>query len=374
MRSKENSSVPGGSDWHQQRKQTVHLPGELPGSFSLYPEEEQFFTRSSVQPAGQTLGFAVTPYYLSLAGTGYNDPVRRQCIPSICEYKTLPYENDDPLSDVSFSPVERLVHRYRDRALILVTDECAVYCRHCFRRHFSSRRNGALSTAELNACVGYINSRPEIHEVILSGGDPLTLEDDKLLHIIRVLREGVERPLVFRLASRTPVVMPQRITSKLIDGLKGSGAIFLLTQFNHRKEITPESSAAVLDLVNAGIPVLNQAVLLRGINDSVEALADLFQGLLEIKVKPYYLFQGDLASGTSHFRVSLERGMKLYKELRRTVSGMALPVYAVDLPQGGGKIPLTENYLEALIDDGEGKRYRFTGPDGQRYYYPHEPR
>ncbi|MGC9311283.1 MAG: KamA family radical SAM protein [Sediminispirochaetaceae bacterium] len=384
MCSKKNEASPGEPDWHLQRKRTVRSPGDLPESFTLRPEEKQFFDHSSSLKNERALDFAVTPYYMSLAGDAAGsgdhaaaggasvDPVRLQCIPTIQEYNTLPYESRDPISDLKFSPVERLVHRYRDRALILVTDECAVYCRHCFRRHFASSRQGVLTPDQLRSCIAYLNSRPEIHEVILSGGDPLTLEDEKILRIVGEIRRGVDRLLVLRLATRTPVVLPQRITPGLAEALAEEGALYVITQFNHLKEITPTSAKAVATLNRAGIPVLNQAVLLRGVNDSVHSLAALFQALLEIRVKPYYLFQGDLAEGTSHFRVPLERGIELVRRLRRHISGLAMPVYAVDLPEGGGKIPITENYLDGLIDDGEGKKYRFTGPDGQPYYYPME--
>lgn len=403
--SKKNEASPGEPDWRLQRKRTVRSPGDLPESFTLRPEEKQFFEHSSSLEVERALDFAVTPYYLSLAGDAAGgesrvgvaaagsgnqagdeasaggedradgalvDPVRLQCIPTIREYTILPYESRDPISDLKFSPVERLVHRYRDRALVLVTDECAVYCRHCFRRHFASSRQGALTDKQLRGCIAYLKSRPEIHEVILSGGDPLTLEDDKILRIIGDIRRGVERPLVLRLATRVPVVLPQRITAGLTEALAAEGALYVITQFNHLKEITPASAGAVAMLNRAGIPVLNQAVLLRGVNDSVHSLAALFQALLEIRVKPYYLFQGDLAEGTSHFRVPLERGIELVRRLRRHISGLAMPVYAVDLPEGGGKIPITENYLDGLIDNELGKKYRFTGPDGRPYYYPME--
>jgi len=362
----------GDEDWHRQRTGTIRSRSDLPESFRLHPSESEYFTYTPSAGEESRLGFAVTPYYLSLIGIGENDPVRRQAIPTVNEYQTLPCESDDPISDRAFSPVERLVHRYRDRALILVTDECAVYCRHCFRRHFASRRRGSLSDSQLQNCIDYLNTKPEVHEVILSGGDPLTLEDSRLLKIIGKIVKGVRRKLVIRLATRVPVVMPQRITPALAAALQDTGTIYIITQFNHRNEITPRSTQAVRELNRAGIPVLNQTVLLRGVNDNLTALEELFQTLLEIKVKPYYLFQGDLATGTSHFRVPLDRGMELYRQLRTRISGLAMPVYAVDLPGGGGKIPLTEAYLDHIIDEGEGKKYQFTGPDGRHYYYPLE--
>ena len=272
-----------------------------------------------------------------------------------------------------------MVHRYPDRVLVLVTDECAVYCRHCFRRYFSSHRAGVITDAQLQQIAEYTAAHPEVHEIILSGGDPLTLSDERLGRVLEILHSTVQwadpgRTVVFRLATRMPVVLPQRLTPDLAVLLAKYAPVFVITQFNHPNEITEQSRRAVGELVRRGLPVLNQAVLLKGVNDSAEVLASLFQGLLDIRVKPYYLFQGDLAAGTAHFRVPLSRGFQLMRELRRRISGLAMPVYAVDLPGGGGKIPLTENYLhshQAASDDRPGW-YRFTGPDGRNYYYPDE--
>lgn len=361
-------------EWHRQRSETFRSPRSLPPDFELYPSEARFFTSLKEGPKTGLLDFAVPPYYLSLAGAAENDPIRRQCIPRVEELLKLPYEDDDPISDLRFSPVERLVHRYKDRALLLVTDECAMYCRHCFRRHFSSWKSGMISNRQLSDALDYIAGKPEIHELILSGGDPLTLEDTRLEYLLDQIHSRLQRPVIIRIATRIPVVLPQRITPALLELLGRFPSIYIITQFNHSREITAESSRAVGDCVRAGIPVLNQAVLLKGVNDSLRSLKELFQSLLEIKVKPYYLFQGDLASGTSHFRVPLREGMELYRLLRQEVSGLAMPVYAIDLPGGGGKVPVMDAYLEELENDESGRplRYRFTGPDGNRYYYPAE--
>lgn len=360
--------------WHRQRADSIRSREELPAGFTLQPGEEEFFKTVESPSPRKTIDFCVPRYYLSLAGNSPGDPIRRQCIPDVREFDRLPWEDADPLHEKAYTVAERIIHRYRDRVLILVTDECAMYCRHCFRRYFASRAKGALSETQLQEGIRYLKAHTEVHEVLLSGGDPLTLEDRRLLHILEEIRSQINRPLVFRLATRTPVVLPARITTELAAALGKIPSLFIISQFNHAREITPESGRAVEKLTHAGVPVLNQAVLMKGINDSVETLKDLFQGLLDIRVKPYYLFQGDLAPGTAHFRVPLGEGMDLYRRLRTEISGLAMPVYAVDLPGGGGKIPLSDTYLEgAEFVDGR-LQYRFTGPDGKSYFYPAEER
>ena len=377
------------NDWKTERTHTIRTRQELPVSFSLSPEEKDYFTRVGADfgvNVSAGLEFAVTPYYFSLLGHDPQDPLRRQCIPRREELRSREYEVQDPLSEEQFSPLPRMLHRYPDRVLVLVTDECAVYCRHCFRRYFASKRAGAITDSQLEHIAGYLRLHPEIHEVILSGGDPLTLADERVGRVLQVLTAAVRPPaasapeeseapllksrrsLVIRLATRIPVVMPQRITPALVKLLTGYAPLFVITQFNHPREITVESRRAVSALVESGVPVMNQAVLLQGVNDRADVLAELFQGLLDIRIKPYYLFQGDLAAGTAHFRVPLPKGFELMRKLRQKISGLAMPVYAVDLPGGGGKIPLTENYLQGE----QGGWYRFIGPDGARYYYPQE--
>lgn len=354
------------SDWKEERAHTIRTRQDLPVSFTLHKREEAFFTTEG--QADVQFGFAVTPYYFSLIGESPDDPLRAQCIPRKDEFKIKKYEVQDPLWEEPYAPLPRMVHRYPNRVLVLVTDECALYCRHCFRRYFASRRGGVITPEQMRKIVEYLQLHTEVQEVILSGGDPLVLGDSRISELLHILRYELGRTLVLRLASRIPVVMPQRITPELVKILSQYSPLFLISQFNHFREITPASRQAVSRLVDAGIPVLNQAVLLKGVNDRSDTLAELFQGLLEMRVKPYYLFQGDLAAGTSHFRVPLADGFALIRKLRGQISGLAMPVYAVDLPGGGGKIPLTENYFEKLQEGW----YVFIGPDGKRYYYPEE--
>ncbi|MFO7850548.1 MAG: KamA family radical SAM protein [Spirochaetia bacterium] len=362
------------SSWMEERAKTIRRPEDIPLSIAPLRKERDFFEH----PRKEDLDFAVTPYYLSLIEEGDEDPIRRQCIPSIEERRVLPWENADPLQDLSHSPVARLVHRYKDRTLLMVTDECAVYCRHCFRRHFSGGRRGGIGTSELSKVTEYLKNHSELSELLLSGGDPLTLSDGKLQRILEEVRKA--RPgIVIRLASRLPVVLPARINKELTLMLRSFSPVYFVTQFNHPREITEKSAAAAASLVEAGIPVLNQAVLLRGVNDNTAVLGELFRRLVALRVFPYYLLQGDLAAGTSHFRVPLSRGLEIVSELRGNLSGLAMPVYALDLPGGGGKVPLSENYLlgkrEGVSPRGGSEKmefFRFTSVEGGEFEYPEE--
>jgi len=347
-------------DWKQQMKRGCRSEDTLKKTMTLQPDEEAWFSE-----AGENHSFLVNPYYLDLAGT--SDAVRRQCIPDVKELRVLPVESGDPLAEEQNSPLPRMVHRYSNRVAVLVTDQCAMYCRHCFRRSFTGKDLGALKDRELLEMTRYVGEHTEIREILLTGGDPLTLEDARILHIIRAFR-AVRKDLVLRLATRMPVVLPGRITEALAGSLAGEGPLWVVTQFNHSDEITAESRRALRTLRDAGLPVVNQTVLLRGINDREEVLEELFQGLLIEGVKPYYLFQGDLAEGTAHFRVPLARGWEIMANLRSRISGLAMPVYAVDLPGGGGKIPLSESYL---VEKNE-KGYVFRNPEGNLFVYPDE--
>lgn len=278
----------------------------------------------------------------------------------------MPWESIDPLEERRFQVSPRLVHRYHDRVLLLVHDRCATYCRHCFRRHFTGRGSGAIGADELDAACRYLATVPHVREVLLSGGDPLMLSDRELCHVIDRLL-SVNPNLVLRVCTRMPVVAPSRITDALAAHLGAHSATWVVTQANHPRELTDEFVAAVRRLLRACVPVMNQAVLLRGVNDDVATLETLFSGLVRARVKPYYLFQGDLAIGTSHFRVPIARGLELMAELRKRLSGLAMPIYAVDLPGGGGKVPIELSLL------GEGPDgYRFLGTDGAEYTYPRE--
>ena len=349
--------------WQQVLKEALKSENEL-RNFELTKSERAFF---AYKGNGDKLKFMVNSYYASLAEDYENDPVRKQFIPTDDEYTTKDYELSDPLGEVDYSPVPRLIHRYRDRVLMLVTDTCAMYCRHCFRRSFTGHDSGIVTSDQLHDITQYLSEHDEVNEILLSGGDPLTCSDRKIEEILKSIR-SVRPDMVIRLASRIPVVLPMRIGGDLVRILSENGPIWIVTQFNHAKELTHESISSLNKLIDCGIPVLNQSVLLKGVNDSVSALEELFQSLVRLRVKPYYLFQGDLASGTSHFRVSIEKGREIMSELRKRISGLALPVYAVDMPGGGGKIPLTENFA---IGEDE-RHYYFKNIEGKRYGYPKE--
>ncbi len=328
-------------------------------------------------PAGQTkqkiepvtrLPYGVTPAFARLARSEdpRRDPIAAQYVPTDAERVTLPYETDDPIGDTRYLATERLVHHYPDRALLLVSDRCATYCRFCFRRHFTGHGGGRITESQLEDACAYLSAAPGIKEILLSGGDPLMLSDQELEAIIGRLKK-VDARYIVRICTRMPVFLPLRVTEALARMLGSFDSIWAVIHADHPRELSDDFRAAVRRLLAAGIPVLDQTVLLRGINDDADTLEELFRGLARAGVKPYYLFQGDLAAGTSHFRVSIERGIELMRELRARVSGLALPTYAVDLPHGAGKVPIESSLLRIEED-----AYILRGPDGREHRYPRE--
>ena len=311
--------------------------------------------------------FRVTQFFSSLADSDPHDPIRMQFMPSDNELTVLPYETADPLAEGAHSPVPRLIHRYSSRALVLVTDECAIHCRYCFRRYFTGTREGALSAHQLDDILAYVDDHAEIDEILLSGGDPLTLDDDDIGLLLSRFR-SVRGSLVLRICSRIPSVLPNRIKPDLCKQLAASKPVWVIGQFNHPREITPECAAALEAITDHGIPILSQTVLLKGINDDADLLAKLFRSLVRNHVKPYYLFQGDLVRGTSHFRVPLSRSLEIVDKLMRLVSRLAMPIFAVDIPNGGGKIELTDTTVSET-DDGW---FLLHGKDGVLGRYPVE--
>ena len=295
------------------------------------------------------------------------DPLFLQAVPSVFENSKAEYESDDPLLEKKYQVSPGLIRRYHDRVLLLTTDVCDMHCRHCFRRNFSGSGDGIISDDDLVSAAEYIKSEPGIHEIILSGGDPLTIKPARLEKIFKTL-DIPGRRLVFRIGTRVPVVSPWRITKKLLSVIKRINSLWMVVQINHPDEICSRTLSAVKAVRKAGIPLLNQSVLLKGVNDSAGILKNLCHFLVEAGIKPYYIFQGDLAAGTSHLRVPLKRGCEIIKTLRTLISGTAMPVYAVDLPDGGGKIPLTENYF---LREEKGF-FIFCDADGKEYKYPAE--
>ena len=314
------------------------------------------------------LPFGVTRYYAGLAASDDpdSDPIAAQFIPRPAEQVVLPYESADPIGDTRWLVVERLIHHYPDRALLLVSDRCATYCRHCFRRHFTGNGGGRVSDAQMDAVCAYLARTPAVREILLSGGDPLMLSDRDLDAILHRLH-AVDQDYLIRLCTRLPVVLPARVTDSLARMLEGHRSVWAVIHVNHPREITDDFRLAARRLLQAGVPVANQAVLLRGINDDADTLEALFRSLARAGVRPYYLFQGDLAAGTAHFRVPLEKGIALMRTLRSRLSGLALPTYAVDLPGGAGKVPVESSLIRTEAD-----AYVLRAADGSEHRYPRE--
>ena len=311
---------------------------------------------------------SVTPYYLSLINPDNpDDPIRKQAIPSILEMTMSSMGVEDPLDEKGNSVVPGLVHRYPDRALMVLTDICSMLCRHCTRKREWRNGGWVRTPAEVEVMLSYIRQHRAIRDVIISGGDPLTLSTQRLEDIISRIRD-IRHVEIIRIGTRFPVVLPQRIDQELCDMLAKYGPIWLNTHFNHVREITPEAAEACDRLVRSGVPINNQSVLLRGINDSVEAQTELCHGLLRIKVRPYYLFQCDEVQGTEHLRTPVEVGMKIIEGMRGHTSGLAVPTFVLDLPQGGGKVPLQPNYVVAQTGDGlvlrnyQGRIFHYRNP------------
>lgn len=291
--------------------------------------------------------FVSTQYYLSLAEPTFDDPIMRQLCPSPEELIDSDEVAEDPLAEEESSPVPGLVHRYPDRVLMVLTNACFMNCRHCTRKRLWQQGRYTHNLTAIDKMVEYISQRPGIRDIIISGGDPLTLSNELLDEVLGKLA-AIEHVEMIRIGTRAPVVAPWRIAHGLLQVLKKHRPIWLNTQFNHEKELTLHSADAVQRILETGIPVNNQSVLLKGINDSVRAMTNLCQGLLRIGVRPYYLFHCDPVSGTSHFRTSITKGLEIIEGMRGHTSGLAIPTYVVDAVNGGGKIPLQPDYLKSV--------------------------
>jgi len=303
----------------------------------------------------------INPYYLSLIQQ-VGDPIWKQAVPDALELQDEVC-HVDPLNEENQSPIPNLVHRYPDRVLFMISSTCAMYCRFCTRKRKVGCTEMAISTESIAAGIAYISEHPEIRDVILSGGDPLLLSDENLDSILRRLR-AIPHLEIIRIGTRIPVVLPQRITPGLVKVLKRYHPLYINTHFNHPTEVTPQASRACSLLANAGIPLGNQTVLMRGVNDDPLVMRNLMQRLLAIRVRPYYIYQADQVQGTDHFRTSVEEGLEIMRALRGYTTGMAVPTYVIDAPGGGGKIPILPDYLQQLGSDVVLKNYR-----GDLYHY-----
>lgn len=347
--------------WQWQYSNRITTVDELNEYFPLSQKEKDDINKCLSQ-----FRMAISPYYLSLIDKDNpKDPVRAQCIPTIEETFMGPHDMIDPLNEDKMSPVKNLVHRYPDRVLFLVTDCCSMYCRHCTRRRRVGEEDKFISKENLENAIEYIKNHIEIRDVLISGGDPLTLSNKKLEEIIKAIR-AIEHVEVIRIGTRVPVVMPMRIDDELLSMLRKYHPIWINTHFNHPQEITELSKKACEKIVDAGIPLGNQSVLLKGINDSIEIMKKLNLMLVKMRVRPYYLYQCDLSQGLSHFRTSVETGIDIIHALQGNISGFAVPKYVIDAPEGGGKIPIQYNYI---LGNDENYLY-IENYEGGKYHYP----
>ena len=314
---------------------------------------------------GARYAVAVTPAMAELIDPrDPADPIARQFVPDVRELDTTPQERADPIGDHAKSPVRGVVHRYPDRVLLKVVGVCPVYCRFCFRREMVGPAAEANLTAiELDAALAYIRDHPEIWEVILTGGDPFIMSPRRMEDVSRALG-AISHVKVIRWHTRVPVVAPERVTSDLVSALRASGkTVYVALHANHARELTDLARAAIARLVEAGVPLVSQTVLLRGINDDVDTLEALMRAFVEARITPYYLHHGDLAPGTAHFRTSIDAGQALMHALRQRLSGLAMPTYVLDIPGGHGKVPIGPEYLDdtGTVRDPSGNSHRIDG-------------
>ena len=323
--------------------------------------------RAALERVAAQYAVAITPAMAALIDRADpHDPIARQFVPDTAELDMQPEDMADPIGDDAHSPVGGIVHRYPDRVLLKLTTVCAVYCRFCFRREMIGPAAKPLTPRQLDAALGYIAGHPEIWEVILTGGDPLLLSARRLQQIVWRLA-AVDHVKVIRVHTRMPVVDPERITAALVRALKAKGkASYVVLHANHARELTPRAREACAKLIDAGIPMLSQSVLLNGVNDDAATLGALLRALVECRIKPYYLHHADLAPGTAHRRTSIERGQELMRALRGRLSGLCQPSYVLDIPGGHGKSPIGPNYLTR----DEAGRFRIEDFNGAQHCYP----
>jgi lysine 2,3-aminomutase len=336
------------ADWRWQLRHAVGSYEDLAAALPLTGNERAGVERA----ASQGLPVRITPYYLSLVDRGDPDcPIRRQCVPDVREADEVPGDLADPLGEVAHEVAPHLVQRYPDRVLLLATDHCAVYCRFCTRSRIVGGGDGAVPLASLAPALSWLRAHPEVRDVIVSGGDPLSMATERIVRLVAAVR-SVPSIETLRLATRVPVTLPMRITRELLRALRPYHPLWVMTHFNHPKELTRESTAACERMADAGFPVMNQTVLLAGINDTPAVLEELFRGLVRARVRPYYLLQADPVRGTGHLRTPLARGVELMERLQGRLTGIALPRLICDTPGGRGKVPLGPDYVAGRTSSG----------------------
>ncbi|MBI5423154.1 MAG: KamA family radical SAM protein [Opitutae bacterium] len=348
-------------DWTWQLKNRITTVEQLERLMTLTPEE-----KAGCLFASHKLALAITPYFFNLIDRNDpNCPIRKQVIPRIDESITSQEEMLDSLGEDEHSPVPGLVHRYPDRVLFLVTDRCASYCRYCTRSRLVSNAQDYNFHPEYEQGLRYIEAHPEIRDVLLSGGDPLLLSDKKLDHLLGRLR-AIKHVEFIRIGSRIPIFLPQRITPELCEVFKKHGPIWMSIHANHPREATQELKDALERLSFAGVPLGNQSVLLRGVNDDADVMKALVHRLLRMRVRPYYIYQMDLITGGAHFKADVRKGIEIIQALRGHTTGYAVPQYVIDAPGGGGKVPINPEYLEQITDD----EVVFHNFEGRQFRYP----
>lgn len=335
--------IPNASDWRWQVRNAVTSLLQLEQALPITEDER----RGVLRALEEGFPMSITPYYLGLVDKADPAcPIRKQCVPTASESHEVDGDLRDPLGEEAHEVAPHLVQRYPDRVLLLATDRCSVYCRFCTRSRMVGAGGGARSMDTLAEAFAWLRSHPEVHDVIVSGGDPLVMNTDRIASILQELAR-IDSVMYVRIATRTPVTLPQRITEELCTALRQHPSVWIMTHFNHPKELSIEARSACARLVDAGLPVMNQTVLLRGVNDNAATLETLFRSLVRARVRPYYLLQADPVRGTGHLRTSIECGLQLMESLQGRVSGIALPKYIVDTPGGLGKVPMQRNPIVA---------------------------
>ena len=353
------------NDWRWQMRNRLSSVSDLTQIFDLTSDEKE-----ALSFPGRPFPVSITPYYASLIQNQPEDPLRKTMIPVGAEFVSGKGEYADPLGEDPNTPVPGLVHRYPDRVLFLMTDHCPVYCRYCTRsRLVGGNANWSMTRANWQKAIDYIAARPSIHDVLISGGDPLIYSDQKLEWLLSRLSDIPHLDYI-RIGSKVPVALPQRITPELCEMLARYHPLFISVHVTHENELTDEAQEACERLANAGIPLGSQTVLLKDVNDDADQLKHLFRRLLQMRVKPYYLLQCDPIEGSAHFRTPISKGVEILRALRGRLSGYAIPRFIIDLPEGGGKIALEPDYLEEMdgddwvfLSDRDSKRYRYHDPE-----------
>lgn len=360
-----NVSEEDWNDWKWQLRNRIISTEKLTEVIDLNPMEKQ-----AIDLCLKNYRMAVTPYYATLMDPINADcPIRMQGIPSVKELSYQACEMSDSLGEEHYSPVENIVHRYPDRVLFLITHKCSMYCRHCTRKRLVGEEDFSINEKTFENALNYIRNHTEVRDVLISGGDPFVMTDAYLENIISKVR-AIPHVEIIRIGTRTPVVLPMRITDNLLNMLKKYHPIWINTHFNHPSEVTEASKRACEKIADAGIPLGNQSVLLKGVNDDPEILKDLYHKLVKMRCRPYYLYQCDLVKGLGHFRTPVETGINIIRNLRGYTSGYAVPQFVIDAPGGGGKIPINPDYIVSMTDDNVIMRnYK-----DEIYVYPNMPK